>query len=135
MTVEAFQSIKKVLKPGGALVINMFGEVEPGQDFFTASLNKTLRAVFKGVRMHGTGEGAVFFTAIDVDEPRIMNPPEPEFAHPIIREDYRETMASTVSTDPASGIVLTDDYNPIEYYDAHNREDTRKKLAMAFKDL
>jgi hypothetical protein len=30
----------------------------------------------------------------------------------------------------AHGIVLTDDYNPVEYYDAANRENLRKQLAQ-----
>jgi len=36
-----------------------------------------------------------------------------------------------VHPDPQSGIVLTDDYNPVEYYDAANREEYRKYTAMA----
>ena len=30
---------------------------------------------------------------------------------------------------PQHGIVLTDDYNPVEFYDAANREDIRRGLA------
>ena len=33
------------------------------------------------------------------------------------------------------GRVLTDDYNPVEYYDARNREDTRRRLALRAKDM
>src|SRR3974390_2073634 len=46
MTREAFTSIRRVLRPGGTLVINMFGNLEYAHDFFTASLHKTLKAVF-----------------------------------------------------------------------------------------
>ena len=51
LTREAFTSIRRVLRPGGTLVINSFGNLEPGRDFFTASLNKTLKSVFR-VRAH-----------------------------------------------------------------------------------
>jgi len=34
---------------------------------------------------------------------------------------------------PASGMVLTDDYNPVEFYDARNREEIRKRLVAAWK--
>src|SRR5262249_32766497 len=49
LTREAFTTIRHVLRPGGTLVINSFGELEPGHDFFATSLNKTLKSVFKGV--------------------------------------------------------------------------------------
>ena len=65
MTREAFASIRRVLRPGGTLVINSFGNLEDGKDFFAASLNKTLKAVFPGVRMHTSGDGGIFFVASD----------------------------------------------------------------------
>jgi hypothetical protein len=34
-----------------------------------------------------------------------------------------------------SGRVLTDDYNPVEFYDAVNREELRKNLAQGVRDL
>lgn len=135
MTKEAFHSMRKVLRPGGVLVINMFGEVEPGKDYFAASLNKTLRSVFKGVRLHGLGDGAIFFTAADTENTGFLNPVTLDWVHPSVREEYSQLMASSLSTDPESGRVLTDDYNPVEFRDARNREVTRRRLAMAFKDL
>jgi predicted membrane-bound spermidine synthase len=57
MTREAFASMRRVLRPGGTLVINSFGNLEDGKDFFTASLNRTLQAVFPSVRMHTSGDG------------------------------------------------------------------------------
>ena len=31
--------------------------------------------------------------------------------------------------------MLTDDYNPAEFYDARNREEFRRRLAMASKEM
>jgi hypothetical protein len=31
------------------------------------------------------------------------------------------------------GLVLTDDYNPVEFYDAANRESLRRNLALGAK--
>lgn len=135
MTREAFASIKRVLRPGGALVINMFGEVEPGKDFFAASLEKTLRSVFSGVRLHGTGDGAVFFAATLRPDPEFVRPLDFESVHGSVREEFRMTMHSTLGTDPASGRILTDDYNPVEFFDARNREAVRRRLALAWKNL
>jgi spermidine synthase len=47
MTREAFEAIRAVLHPDGVLVINSFGDLTRGKDFFTASLSKTLAAVFQ----------------------------------------------------------------------------------------
>src|SRR5580765_6625584 len=46
LTREAFSSINKVLRPGGVLVINAFADLEPGRDFFGASIRKSLAAAF-----------------------------------------------------------------------------------------
>src|SRR5207249_504600 len=50
LTRQAFANIRRVLRPRGALVINVFGRLESGEDFFAASLSKTLKAVFRSVR-------------------------------------------------------------------------------------
>ena len=44
-------------------------------------------------------------------------------------------MGSDVKIDTSDGIILTDDFNPIEFYDAHNRESHRRRLAFAISDL
>jgi len=131
MTREAFASIRRLLRPGGTLVINMFGSVESGHDFFAASLNKTLKAVFPGVRMHTSGDGGIFFVATDRSAPEFVHPPNLENVHPEVLRDTEASYAGVVDTLPGHGLVLTDDYNPTEFYDAPNREDFRRRLAMA----
>jgi len=44
-------------------------------------------------------------------------------------------MVRLVDTPPEDGIVLTDDYNPAEFYDAWNRENLRRNLAKAAKRM
>ena len=34
-----------------------------------------------------------------------------------------------------TGIILTDDYNPVDFYDAPNRETHRRMLALSIKEL
>jgi hypothetical protein len=41
--------------------------------------------------------------------------------------------ARVVETNPDHGIVLTDDYNPVEFFDAANREEIRAHLAEAVR--
>jgi spermidine synthase len=135
MTREAFTSIRRVMRPGGTLVINSFGNLEEGRDFFAASLNRTLKAVFPGVRMHTSGDGGIFFTASDRSALDFVHPPNLENVHPEVLQDTEATYAGVVDTLPEHGRVLTDDYNPAEFYDARNREDLRRRLAMAAREM
>ena len=135
LTREAFTAIKKVLRPGGTLVINSFGDLAPGRDFFTASLNQTLKAVFPGVRLHDCGNGGTFFVATDRPNPAFAHAPELANIHPEAQRFTDAGFADVVDTLPGHGRVLTDDYNPVEYYDARNREEIRRRLALWAKDM
>ena len=135
LTKQAFASIKRVLRPGGSLVINSFGELEDGRDFFAASLNRTLKAVFAGVRLHTTGHSAMFFAATDHPIPVFAREPDLSEVHPELEPEVEEILHSHFDAAPDHGMVLTDDYNPVEYYDARNREMIRRRLALAAKDM
>jgi spermidine synthase len=132
MSREAFTAMQRILKPDGVLVINAFGETETGKDFFVASLDKTLKAVFRNVRIHA-GSDNVFFAASDQPEMLLQNPPDLSTVHPTCRQDVSDAYASILNTDPRHGLVLTDDYNPVEYFDAANREFVRRQLAMTMR--
>jgi predicted membrane-bound spermidine synthase len=135
MTREAFASIRRVLRPGGTLVINSFGDLEDGKDFFAASLNRTLQAVFPGVRLHTSGDGGIFFAATDRSAPVFAHPPNLEDVHPDVLRATEATYVGVTDTLPGHGRVLTDDYNPAEFYDARNREELRRRLAMAAREM
>jgi len=135
LTREAFVSIRRVLRPGGTLVINSFGDLTPGHDFFTASLAKTLKAVFRGVRLHDCGNGGIFFAATDRPDPVFVHPPELDRIYPEAQRYTDQGFADVAQAEPSHGRVLTDDYNPVEYYDARNREEIRRRLALWAKDM
>ncbi|MEW6302385.1 MAG: fused MFS/spermidine synthase [Verrucomicrobiota bacterium] len=129
MTREAFAAMQEVLKPGGVLVINSFGDFSPGRDFFTASLDKTLKAVFKSVRIHHSGGGNVFFVASDRAPLEFEREPDVSAVHPSVQWEAETAYRRIGNVNSTSGMVLTDDYNPVEFYDAANRESTRQYLA------
>ncbi|HAM70561.1 MAG TPA: spermidine synthase [Verrucomicrobiales bacterium] len=135
MTREAFTAIGRVLKPGGTLVMNCFGYFEYGRDYFVASLERTLSASFKSVRIHDSGEGNVFMVASDL--PSLVYTPPGDLGHvyPPKLDEVQRAYVRVVSTDPAHGRVLTDDYNPVDYYDAANREHFRKNMALSMRPL
>jgi hypothetical protein len=135
LTREAFSAVRRVLRPGGCLVINSFGELEVGHDFFAASLDKTLKAVFKGVRAHTAGNGAIFFVATDRPEPEIVRPLDLGNIHPEALKDTKDAFSGIVEIPHQNGRVLTDDRNPVEFYDAANRESIRRRLALAARKM
>jgi len=134
MSREAFHAMHRHLTPNGSLVINAFGETEGRDCYFTGSLDKTLRSVFKNVLIHASGNGNVFFVANDLPERRQYRPLDIARLPTEIQDDAEEAMAGPIVMDPAHGIVLTDDFNPVDYYDARSREETRKNLALQMKN-
>lgn len=135
MTREAFASVHRVLKPHGVLVMNMFGDFQAGKDFFTASLDKTLRQVFPSVRIHASGNGNVFFVASPKAELTLLRQPDFDRIHASCRGEAEAAFDGIVHADPAHGIVLTDNYNPVEFYDATTREEHRRRLAIHMRSL
>jgi spermidine synthase len=130
MTREAFTAVRAVMHEQGVLVINCFGDRTPGKDFFAASLQKTLRAVFADVRLHESGNGNMFFVA----SPSPLSPKrqvELSRVHPDLRGQMSEVLNGIFEADPTHGIVMTDDFNPADYYDAENRQHIRRNLAYA----
>jgi spermidine synthase len=136
LTREAFGSIAHVLRRGGTLVINALARLEPGRDFLAASLERTLKEVFPGVRLHSNGlDGATFYVATDHANPEFIRPPDLAGVHPDARDGTEATISRRVEVPPEHGRVLTDDYNPIEFYDARNREELRRALAKMARDM
>jgi spermidine synthase len=134
MTREAFTAIRRVLRPGGTLVINAFCSVEEGKDFFAASLDKTLKSVFAGVRLHASA-GQSFIVATDRPDPAFVHPPDLSAVNLEVVEAVKAAFNEIVEPIPGHGRVLTDNFNPIEFFDARNREITRRSLAISAKQL
>ncbi len=134
-TRQAFASIRRVLRPGGTLVINSFGSLQDDRDFFAASLDQTLKAVFPSVRAHVSDDGAVFFVASDRPELTFMHAPDLANVHPSVLHDVEAIYAAVAQPLPGHGRILTDDFNPAEFHDARNREDFRRRLALAAKEM
>ena len=135
MTREAFSEMSRVLKPEGVLVINSFGEFGSGKDFFTASLDKTLKAVFRQVRIHASGNGNVFYVATNAESLDKLRDFPFDKAYPENRQGIDDALAGIRQVNPRSGIVLTDDFNPVEFHDAGNREELRRNLAFSMRSM
>jgi spermidine synthase len=135
MTREAFAEMARLLGPNGVLVINSFGDFRPGRDFFLSSLDKTLRAVFKNVNIHASGNGNVFFAASQSDLKLNLRADRRFPAGTDLEHEFSAATAPAPPPNPTAGIILTDDYNPVEFYDAPNREQHRRNMALSVRNL
>lgn len=133
MTREAFASMRNTLKPDGVLVINTFADPDLQQDFFSASLYKTLTNTFTSVKLHHGRQGNTLFVASARKDLSILHPPTFDHVWSGCREQVRDAFATLREPNLDHGLVLTDDYNPVEFYDAANRESLRKNLALGAK--
>jgi spermidine synthase len=129
LTREAFQAIHRVLQPEGTLVINAFAHLDPGRDFFATSLQATLESVFPGIRIHN-GDGQLFIVATKRPNPEFLHAPNLSRVPGSLRAQAAATYQNRITIAADNGQVLTDDFNPVEYYDASNREETRRQLAQ-----
>jgi 2-polyprenyl-3-methyl-5-hydroxy-6-metoxy-1,4-benzoquinol methylase len=129
ITHQAFTSMKKVLKPEGVLVMNSFSDFKSGKDFFCGSLHKTMSSVFKSVVIHDGDNGNVFFVASGKDNFQRLREPNLRDVHAHCYEEVRSTYDRFKKPDASAGIILTDDFNPVDFFDAKNRETLRSALA------
>jgi spermidine synthase len=134
-TREAFKSVRRVLRPGGVLVINAFGGVENGRDFLAASVQKTLMTVFRSVLIHGASYGEIFYVAGDRVPLTRTHPPNLLGIPPAVFEAAKNTYDGILIPASDHGQVLTDDFNPVEVYDARNREEFRRSLARGARGM
>jgi spermidine synthase len=133
MSREAFEEVRRVLKPDGALVINTFVDFDSPGDYMGASLYKTLSAVFPSVRIHGARGSNTLFVASLRSPLTVLRGPDYGRVHPEAVREVRSAFERTLEPDLGTGIVLTDDFNPVEYYDAANREKLRRMLATSMR--
>ncbi len=133
MSREAFLAVRRVLQPDGVLVMNTFADIEPPRDFMAASLLRTLSEVFPSVKVHGVPGGNTLFVASPRASLEVLHAPSFVEVHPDALADVRQSFARTLQISTSHGIVLTDDYNPVEFYDAPNREKFRRSLALSMR--
>lgn len=133
MTLEAFAAMRGCLQPDGVLVMNAFGEFRPGRDFLIGSLRRTLAAVFANVRLHASGNGNVFLVASDRPDLQPLHPMDFEAMPAHLRRPARMAYQGSPELSTDAGMVLTDDFNPVDFHDAANREELRRQLAQGMR--
>ena len=135
LTREALELVRARLAPGGVLALNMVGSL--GKDkFMTVSVIRTLETVFPWVKVvpmfdpggFGNMEVVAGLGAPLTDIP-IFNETN---THPMIHAVLRKALAQPpVLIDSKHGIILTDDYNPIDVLDLPMKEEIRRGILQS----
>jgi serine/threonine protein kinase len=135
LTREAFGQMRNLLTTNGVLVINCFGETNPGKDYFLRAVNATISSVFTSVKVHANGNGNVFFVASAKPELALLRQPDLDYVIPGLRDQVRQAFVNLITIDQKNAPLLTDFFNPVEFYDAPNREQSRRSLAIAIREF
>ena len=136
ISVEALQLVRNRLAAGGVLAINFTGRLG-GDDFMTGSVVKTLKQVFTNVEIYpilNSGEeeriGNLELVAYNGPSKELPSDLIGQFEiHPFAVEEvktaYRQKL---IMPEDHRGVVLTDNYNPIDCYDNKVKEFIRQQV-------
>jgi len=142
LSLEAMQLAKKRLAPHGVIAVNLVGSLQH-KTLMTASVVKTLKEVFEQVAIYptfdpavGEGTGNMEIIAYDGElRPLQFSRIENLSIHPGAESMVRLGMERPFVFPPQTpAIVLTDDYNPVDFYDLWLKEKVRKNI-IEFTDF
>jgi spermidine synthase len=136
VNLETFRLLRKRLTEKGVVAINLVGSLRQ-EPFMTASIVKTLAQVFATVKVHpnldpagGADPQNVALIAyqdgsLSFDRERVVGFPVHPMVKPLVDAALRREFSFPEGT-PA--ITLSDDYNPIDFFDLRVKEATRRGL-------
>jgi spermidine synthase len=139
LSVEALALMRDRLTPGGVLAINLIGSLQR-ETYMTASVIKTLDAAFERVEVFVTFDPAS--SELGVGNLAIMayqgesRSPRVDYArfqvHPKVTHQVFSNLGRRFRFAPDTpAIVLTDDYNPIDFFDGWLRETVRRSILQS----
>jgi MFS family permease len=136
LSVEAFRLLRSRLSERGILALNIFGTLST-ETFMTASVIRTLEEVFTSVDVTPlfSGEtdpaiGNLAVVAYDYPFPPYRKSSVPlRFVHPDLYTVVTGHLGSRFRfPEGTPAIVLTDEYNPIDFYDVWLKETARRDV-------
>jgi len=117
VTIEALQTMRRRLRPGGVILIDAFAPAPGGNDVLVTSIARTLHAVFRDVRAHQVLGNIVFIAGDRLESPGKFD----------VTRSYRYSrgalefgLAHAVVLHPEHGMRLTDRFNPLDVFEAEN---------------
>ena len=137
LSIEALQLVRARMTERGIFAINFIGSLR-NENFMTASIVRTLESAFTTVSIYpnflpeeGDGIGNITVLAYAYPFPLvdIKTLPAGFPVHPLAQENVRRVFGQTFSFPQGTqAVVLSDDYNPIDFYDAWLKERLRKGI-------
>jgi len=136
LSIEALKLVRQRLAEGGILAINLVGSLRK-ETYMTASVDKTLQAIFDNVEIHPTfdpansdGTGNLIIIAYQgaarkPDFPRLSKFHISPFARDAVHNNLGRRFKFPENT---TAIILTDDYNPLDFFDSNLKEKVRKDI-------
>ena len=136
LSLEAMQLVKQRLSTNGVLAINLMGSFNRSNSLMTASAVKTLQQVFDQVVIFPTfdpaksGSGNMEIIAYNGKlRPMQLSRINDYDIHPAAsRGVYMGIEKPFMFPAGTPAMVLTDDYNPIDFYDLELKESVRKGI-------
>jgi len=129
MTAEFFELVRSRLEPAGTLVMNSFGGLSGSEALQTFSIYRTLRTQFSEVQGFASPAGNVFFVASNQAIPA-MGTLDLSDVPMDVASNVESTLANAVQWKDGVGLCLTDDFNPMDYWDASARQERRRRMAQ-----
>ncbi|MDH5326356.1 MAG: fused MFS/spermidine synthase [Gammaproteobacteria bacterium] len=136
LSLEALQQVKRGLASDGVLGVNIIGSLKQ-QNYMTASVIHTLKQVFRQVELYpafdvqsGDGVGNLILLAYE-GEPRTLTQPRADQIqiHPRISARIRHNLGKRYDFPAGTrAMVISDEYNPIDFYDSWLRELNRSRV-------
>ncbi len=136
LSLESLRLIRQRLTEKGIVAINLIGSLGKGS-FMTASIIRTLQQVFPHVEVYpnydvqeNDGVGNITVLAHVASFPPFdRRSVDPFSIHPFAFEGVRRFLGQVYRLpDDAPAVILTDDYNPIDFYDVWLKEWVRRQI-------
>lgn len=136
LSLEALESVRKRLAPRGVLAANLIGRLGE-KAFMTASIVRTFKEIFSVVEFYptfnvagGEREGNFVLVAYDGPARRMdFSALKKGVVHPMAAKAVHMNIGVKYDFPPETrSIVLTDDYNPIDFYEAEMKEALRRHI-------
>jgi spermidine synthase len=139
LSVEALSLMRERLTPRGVLAVNLIGSVKQ-ETYMTASVIKTLQQAFHQVEVYPTfnpdesdnGVGNLAVMAYQ-GEARVLKVDHTRFtSHASVRHNVFANLGRRFHFPQGTpAMVLSDDYNPIDFFDGWLRETVRRSIIEA----
>jgi spermidine synthase len=135
LSLESLRLVARCMNPGAVLGINTIGSLSR-ESYMTMSVVKTLRQVFSTVQVFPTFDPAGNEWLGNVEIVAYNGPPRSvdraqlrDFPfHPLAATAQARIGALFTPPPDAPGMILTDNYNPVDFYDLPVKEEVRRRI-------